>query len=113
MLRRPLNENEFEYEIQHTSKIIEEKFYEYFIEYIKNRKIDIAEYQIIINPLQFKIEIRIRMKKLGICFTQENSLDNFFIYGERASETKAAFDYICSMIERQVNNYATSMCYTD
>ena len=113
MLRRILNDNEFEYEIQYTTKEIEQKFYKYFIEYVETRNIDIAEYQIIINPLQFKIEIRIRMNRLGICFAQENSLDNFYKYGERATEVKAAFEYICSMMERQVSNYAINLCYRD
>ena len=109
MLRRPLNDNEAEYEIQDSTKDIEQMFYEYFLDYVKRIKLDIIEYQIIVNPLAFTMEIRIRMKKLYRCFAYRISLDELIEcrYGEKS------FMNICEAVIKPVKDYATSLCYKD
>lgn len=110
MLRRPLNDNEAEYEIQESTNKVEQKFYEYFLEYMKSINFDIAEYQIIINPIEFKMEIRIRMKKLNTCFSNEFGLGMLnHCYFDRDK----SFVDICERVIKPIKEYAARLCYKD
>ena len=110
MLKRPLNSNEEEYEIRYSTNEIEQKFYEYFLEYIKSINFDIAEHQIIVNPFKFKVEIRIRMNKLHMCFSNEFGLGMLMqCYCDR----DGSFVDICERVIKPVKDYATSLCYKD
>lgn len=103
-LKRPLNDWEHEYEVQHSMNELEQNFYTYFIDYIKEINLDIAEYQIIINPIRFKMEIRIKMKKLNICFANEFGL-GMLLNG------RSDYLIICESMMHLIKDYATSLCY--
>ena len=107
MLRRPLNGNEYEYDIKDSTKDIEQKFYRYFLDYIERRKLDIVEHQIIINPLKFKMEIRIRMNKLHTCFGNWFSLDELI----KHHFDEDNFKDICNIVAYSVEEYAKSLCF--
>lgn len=110
MLRRPLNNNEYEYEIQGSKNKVEQKFYEYFIDYIKRINFDMSEYQIIVNPMEFKIEIRIRMKKLNMCFASEFDLD---VLEHCYFEGRGSVVDVCERVIQPIKEYAMSLCYRD
>jgi hypothetical protein len=109
MLRRPLNSNDAEYEIQDSTKHIEQEFYKYFLEYIEKINFDIIEYQIILNPLQFTMEVRIRMGKLYRCFANRFSLDRLM----ECYYDKGTFTDICEETIHPVLEYARSLCYKE
>lgn len=109
MLRRPLKDWDMEYEIQDSTNDLEQKFYKHFIEFMNDIRLDIFEYQIIMNPIKFRMEIRIRMKKLNTCFAREFSLGMLEDCNGRRGI--AAFNFICEEMLYLIKEYAMSLCY--
>ena len=109
MLRRPLNDWDCEYEIQDSTNEMEQKFYEYFLDYLNKIHFDMYEHQIIINPLKHEMEIRIKMKKLQTCFMRRFSLDEI----QECYYRNGSYIVICDVVIQQVLQHARSLCYRD
>lgn len=78
MLKRPLNIDQGEYEIQDSTCEVDIEFYNRFIDVVNKTKFDMVEHQIIVNPFKYIVEVRIKMEKLQVCFSNQYSLDMIF-----------------------------------